>query len=1046
MHLTKDYIKNLFPSKIYVRGERYYILDLVEIQELGEDYLEAEVRGGERYFVQVVEKGERLSYYCSCPYDGACKHLAAALLKALEVRQNSQAELFHPQVATPSWQRYFSQIGETHPDTRGVDRWRLRYELRLERDRWLLQPQKQKYRKDGTWGKPQSISSTDFHKPWVVGEREDKLALSYLEKWRLSDSYNYYYTIRSTRYDFNYGAAAGVLFDLLQNKPVFLQNGQKDIPLDFRETQGRIEFRLQPWDNRFRFSPFLILDDGEAPLQANFTLLTAEPIWLLIDGKLVKTAGKLQADTLLPFAQKNYQVLIAQEQLPNFFASLAAKPELMEAFRFPEGVTTETATEITESRLYLVEVDDGIAVQPRFAYGAVEVDADLDRPVAWAMSDDYSVYVKAKRDFAAEEKAIDRLLATRLKRTAGGVIQTLKNQAFEWMFEDVPKLLQEGFAIYGEENLQKFKVNRSAPRVNVNVKSGIDWFDLNIEIDIDGILLSLKEVKKALKKKSKYVKLADGSVAALPEEWLDRFGHAVSLGEHEENRVRLSHFHITLIDELFAQASYDSDHGYREKLERLTNFNGIEKQALPEALKGELRPYQYEGYNWLHFLKEYGFGGCLADDMGLGKTIQALSLLLAEKANGNEAPSLIVCPTSVVFNWMNEIKRFAPDLRALRQTGTERQRLEVNYDDYDVVLTSYGTLRQDIVFLKDVEFNYVILDESQYIKNPLSQTAKATKLLRARRRLALTGTPIENNTIELWSLFSFLNPGLLGSLNYFKNAFAKPIEKQQDEQTATLLRKTVYPFILRRTKDKVATELPPKVENIILTEMEPAQKKIYNKWRDYYRAALLSQISDVGLDKTRMNVLEGLTRLRQIACHPILVEDVFAGSVGKYDTLIEYLDEITAEGHKVLVFSQFVRMLSIIRRYLDSRKTPYAYLDGRTRDREACVARFQQDDTCKIFLISLKAGGTGLNLTSADYVIHYDPWWNPAVESQATDRTHRIGQDKHVFVYKLITKGTVEEKILQLQEQKKELVSNIISTDQSLFKQLTVDDIKKLFS
>ena len=407
---------------------------------------------------------------------------------------------------------------------------------------------------------------------------------------------------------------------------------------------------------------------------------------------------------------------------------------------------------------------------------------------------------------------------------------------------------------------------------------------------------------------------------------------------------------------------------------------------------------------------------------------------------------MIICPTSVIFNWIEEIARFTPELRVLNQTGIDRNRTSDHYKNYDIILTSYGTMRRDIVFLKDVQFNYVILDESQNIKNPVSLTAKSARLLRAKHRLALTGTPIENNTIELWSLFAFLNPGLLGNLTYFKGAFAKPIERDGDQPTAEILKKMIFPFLLRRTKDAVAKELPPKVENIIYCEMTPSHQKLYNQWRDFYRAAILKQISDVGLNKSRMNVLEGLVKLRQVACHPLLVEKWFPDKVAKYEKLLEYFDQLAAEGHKVLLFSQFVKMLTIIRKHLDSAEISYAYLDGRTRNRKECVDRFQEDDECKIFLISLKAGGTGINLTAADYVIHYDPWWNPAVEAQATDRSHRIGQDKHVFVYKMITKGTVEEKIVKLQERKKELVSNIITTESGLFKRLTVTEIEELFS
>jgi non-specific serine/threonine protein kinase len=339
-----------------------------------------------------------------------------------------------------------------------------------------------------------------------------------------------------------------------------------------------------------------------------------------------------------------------------------------------------------------------------------------------------------------------------------------------------------------------------------------------------------------------------------------------------------------------------------------------------------------------------------------------------------------------------------------------------------------------------------MLDESQAIKNPQALTSKAARSLRANHRLVLTGTPVENSTMELWSQFAFLNPGLLGSMEYFKETFVNPIEKKNDEATAQFLRKMIYPFILRRTKDQVAPELPPRTERILYCDMEPAQRKLYNKLRDYYRGLLLGMIETDGMNHARMKVLEGLLRLRQVSNHPRLVEEKYRGESAKFELLIETLETLRAEGHKALVFSQFVQMLRLVRGALDARGIPYLYLDGRTHDRQERVDTFQNDPNYPFFLISLKAGGLGLNLTAADYVIHIDPWWNPAVEMQATDRTHRIGQDKPVFVYKMITRDSVEEKILRLQEHKKELVESLITTEGSFFKSLNEEDINVLFA
>jgi non-specific serine/threonine protein kinase len=353
---------------------------------------------------------------------------------------------------------------------------------------------------------------------------------------------------------------------------------------------------------------------------------------------------------------------------------------------------------------------------------------------------------------------------------------------------------------------------------------------------------------------------------------------------------------------------------------------------------------------------------------------------------------------------------------------------------------------RDIHFLHGYHFYYAILDESQAIKNPLSQTARATHLLQAKHKLVLTGTPIENSTAELWSQFNFLNPGLLGNLQYFKTEFGLPIEKRSDEQATLALRRLVYPFILRRTKEQVAPELPPRTERILYSDMEPPQRKLYNRTRDYYRGLLLGMLDQQGLNKNRMKILEGLLRLRQIANHPALVEESFHGNSGKFELLFDTLETLHAEGHKALVFSQFVQMLTLVRKELDARKLTYTYLDGQTIARQEQVDRFQNSPQIPFFLISLKAGGLGLNLTAADYVIHIDPWWNPAAEMQASDRTHRIGQDKPVFIFKLIARDSVEEKILLLQERKKQLVDQIITTESAFFKTLTAEDIQALFS
>ena len=464
--------------------------------------------------------------------------------------------------------------------------------------------------------------------------------------------------------------------------------------------------------------------------------------------------------------------------------------------------------------------------------------------------------------------------------------------------------------------------------------------------------------------------------------------------------------------------------------------------------KANWRRYQRDGLGWFSFLREFDFGGCLADDMGLGKTVQVLALLQSRKdhrSGDQHRPSLAIVPKSLVFNWSDEASRFCPQLRVLNYTGASRKEDLENIHQADLVLTTYGTLRRDIVELKEYEFDYVILDEAQAIKNHQSQAAKACRLLRGEHRLAMSGTPIENHLGELWSLFEFLNPGMLGSSSAFQVLSREA--RKGDQDSLQLLSQALRPFILRRTKEQVLDDLPEKVEKTLSCELTGTQRKQYDELRSYYRAHLNKEIKKNGLNKSKFHVLEALLRLRQAACHPGLIDEAKVDDISaKQEMLLEQIHNVIAEGHKALVFSQFTSLLAIMRRQLDKDEIIYEYLDGKTRKRESAVKRFQSDPDCKLFLISLKAGGHGLNLTAADYVFILDPWWNPAVEAQAIDRAHRIGQKRKVFAYRLICRDTVEEKIVRLQNEKRELADAIVGANESMMRSLSADDLQILLS
>jgi SNF2 family DNA or RNA helicase len=496
-----------------------------------------------------------------------------------------------------------------------------------------------------------------------------------------------------------------------------------------------------------------------------------------------------------------------------------------------------------------------------------------------------------------------------------------------------------------------------------------------------------------------------------------------------------------------AQPAASWDEAFDRIRTELRSFDGVHAADPPPSFTGALRGYQRDGLGWLLFLQRFGFGGCLADDMGLGKTIMVLALLATRRAaqiDGDRRPSLVVAPRSVVFNWRQEAARFTPDLRVLEFVGGGRKAARAAFAEYDVVLTTYGTMRRDADTLSQQPFDYVVLDEAQAIKNAASVSAKTTRLLQARHRLALSGTPIENHLGELWSLFEFLNPGLLGSAAGFKRA--STAERLDTDQLA-LLARGLRPFILRRTKEQVAGDLPPKTEQTLFCELERPQRTLYDELRAHYRRTLLDGTTSNGFGRAKLQVLEALLRLRQAACHPGLIDRRRAGDASaKLDVLVPRLLEAGDEGHKTLVFSQFTSLLALLRARLDADGMPYEYLDGRTRDRQSKVERFQTDPSCRLFLISLKAGGLGLNLTAADYVFLLDPWWNPAVEAQATDRAHRIGQARHVFTYRLIARDTVEERVVELQQSKRRLADAILSADNSLIRDLKREDLERLLA
>ncbi len=646
------------------------------------------------------------------------------------------------------------------------------------------------------------------------------------------------------------------------------------------------------------------------------------------------------------------------------------------------------------------------------------------------------------RDRDAEETLADRLLEL-------GAAEGPEDGRFEIALAAFPDLvfalLASGWIVEAEGR----KV-RGPGAVRLAVSSGIDWLELRGEVEFDDledsgegvVLMPLPELLLAVRRRERLIRLGDGSLGLLPQEWLERYGPLARLGEAGEEAWRFQAAHAILIDALLAgEEEAEVDAAFERLRRRLRELDDLPPHPEPAGFRGELRPYQRHGLAWLHALRFLGLGGCLADDMGLGKTVQVLALL-ASRGAGERRPSLVVVPRSLISNWLAEAERFAPALRVLPHHGPGRDTRRI--DQHDLAVTTYGTVRRDVEALAALAFDLVILDEAQAIKNVFSQTARACRRLSARQRLALSGTPVENHLGELGSIFGFLNPGMLGKVPGFEELLG---QSRPDPESLALLGRVLRPFILRRTKQAVLPELPAKTEQTLFCDLRARQKRLYDELRDHYRSSLNRQIGDAGLERSKIQVLEALLRLRQAACHPALVDPARGHERStKLDVLLRHLREVLAEGHKALVFSQFTGFLALLRRRLDRLGTAYEYLDGRTRDRAAPVERFQTDPERRLFLISLKAGGFGLNLTAADYVFLLDPWWNPAVEAQAIDRTHRIGQERPVFAYRLVARGTVEEKILELQARKRQLADAILSPGEGLMRTLTEDDLRWMLS
>ena len=786
----------------------------------------------------------------------------------------------------------------------------------------------------------------------------------------------------------------------------------------------------------------------------NAEIICNQPAWMLLDDTLYYFDKEIEGKKLVPFLNKRYIAIPRSSELPYFEKFVA--PLIEKHKVYAEGFTINTEKYEATPILKPIYVEGGTSqLQLCFRYAGYIFPFGDGRHVSVRMEQngDNFLFHRIKRSVTWEKGKL-LLLEELGLQVVSSLFQNLEVanaedesdrslSIFEWLNQHHEELIAGGFEIEQPEGQKKYLFGSS--KIDVEVRENNDWFDIYAVVYFGPYKIPFIQLKNHILNYKKEFTLPNGEIAVIPEKWFSQYGNLLHFSEGNQH-IRLRRHHIGLVNEL-AEGELAGVTMSR-KLQKLSEFEDVGDIALPNHFKGQLRPYQKAGFNWFHFLQQYHFGGCLADDMGLGKTIQTLALLQKHKeeieANGSKSVSLIVMPTSLIYNWLNEAKKFAPKLRIMVHTGTFRYKSPEVFTNYDVVITTYGITRIDIDLLKDYFFEYIILDESQNIKNPSSKSYQAVKQLKSRYKLILSGTPVENSVNDLWTQMSFINPGLLGSQQFFLNEFVTPIEKKKDEEKAKRLQALIKPFVLRRTKEQVATELPPKTENLFYCKMSDEQANVYEKVKSEYRNELLRSLEDGTYGQAQMQVLQGLIKLRQIANHPAMIDEEYEGDSGKFENVVHTLANVLEGGHKVLIFSQFVKQLNIYRDHFNREGIAYVYLDGSTQNRGDVVKKFQEDEKTRVFLISIKAGGVGLNLTEADYVFILDPWWNPAVEQQAIDRTHRIGQTKNVFIYKFITKDTVEEKIVALQQRKLKVAQSLITTEESFIKSLSADDIREI--
>ncbi len=830
---------------------------------------------------------------------------------------------------------------------------------------------------------------------------------------------------------------------------------------------------------------FLSIEHKQKQMKLNNAtgvILTNSPCTLILNYRLYKF-DDIDGKKLTPFFSKQY-ISIPKHAEKKYFETFVAK--IIKNYKVnAKGFTINNTIPKKQAFLYFeLSWNNEYVFIPKFKYNDIEYLSNSKNNTVVSFTDDNGKYIfqKMSRDKDWENEFIDFLVEKKLVHSEFGYKLKIDNsyvkrqhyKTINWLYDNINKIEEIGFNLI--QNIQDKKYNLEKPKLDLKIKNKIDWFDVDIVVQFGKFKIAFSDLKKNIIEGIKEFILPDDSIAIIPDEWFEKYSNIFLFGKKINKQIQLKKYHFGIIKE-YIDGSNEDCLGNIKDFSELTDI----KIEIPQGLNTQLRSYQKTGYSWMKQLEELGFGACLADDMGLGKTIQTICLILYSSENKKNTinkkitpnkndtekivqpslfassptlpiiklkkvkqASIIVMPVSLIYNWENEIKKFAPSLTFYKHTGSKRIKNIDYFDDYDIILTSYGLIRNDYELLSTYNFFYIILDESQYIKNPKSKIYKALKKLNSKYKITLTGTPIENSLSDLWSQMNFLNEGVLGNMNFFKKTFISKIEKENDEKYKDKLKTLIQPFILRRTKTQVLKELPSLTEQTLYCTMTENQIKYYETEKSKVRNAIQNNYKEKVKSNISFYILQALNKLRQIACHPSMIDNEYKEQSGKFNEIIRNIESLVSENHKVLVFSSFVKHLNLLKKYFEENNLNFSMLTGSTRNRKEIINEFENNINKKIFLISIKAGGVGLNLTSADYVFIIDPWWNPAIENQAVSRAHRIGQKRKVNVYRYISEKTIEEKIMKLKEKKSELAQTFINSNNP-FKEMDIDNIMDFF-